>query len=619
MQPTLSLSQPASSFSNAANSQPSSSTSTSSATRAMTHSSKSGNSTSGSNDSGGDNIVKSNAKSDITKERSVPSGPESTKGGNGKRKSHREKTISASSSSTAGSTAAAPNSASTPTAFIGPTLTSPVPTVPSPLSLSSSLSSSRTESRVSQPSSNVSKKQQSFVVFLDKKDSDSITNALDGITFGFDLNDIDHSAPPLQSQADSTLPPGLSFLAPDAPTTKLHAPIDNRAETTTKDSQDIGDNGDLPTLSSHSRDHAEAVSPSTVSPSASVSRQMPSEKSTPSPSNHVGDEMSLLAKDEQNISVQPNLVVPAADKSNSSHPSHAEPRKTQSPPKQSPNDDRPTASPHLPSSISPAQPPSKTLASTIKKEPQPLSNAARDRPAAEKSTANQKHLRSQQPSSSDALIQQTDLHCSPRSNGQQPQQHPSSSRNFENARPNSSGDAFASSERPSDRNRWRNNDSSSYQHRQNDGRNYRDPRHPLGFEEAADAFHAVNAENHPGKGFATASNAPSRNLQHPQQQHQHHPPSPSPGLNASWKRNDAYAKGNNVNKMSALSSSNGDLIRGSFNMNQCIQFMKIEWTKVLNMIEGDSKAVIWYETEERPSTTTTDAVRSDSEPAHDQS
>ena len=112
----------------------------------------------------------------------------------------------------------------------------------------------------------------------------------------------------------------------------------------------------------------------------------------------------------------------------------------------------------------------------------------------------------------------------------------------------------------------------------------------VGFEAAAETFHAVDAENHPGKGgFPAPSNSSSRNHQHPQDQY-HYPSAahPSSGSNGPYKLNDGYAKGNHFKN---------DFVRGSFNMNQCIHFMKVEWTKVLNMIERDSNAVVWYETE----------------------
>ena len=98
---------------------------------------------------------------------------------------------------------------------------------------------------------------------------------------------------------------------------------------------------------------------------------------------------------------------------------------------------------------------------------------------------------------------------------------------------------------------------------QNDGRNYRERHPPYGFEAAAAAFHAVNAENHPGKGFA-AKNPHS--------------------LGSQYRRQE---KGR----------GRADY-RGSFDLNQCIGFMKVEWSKMMNLIEADADAVVWYQTDE---------------------
>ena len=125
-------------------------------------------------------------------------------------------------------------------------------------------------------------------------------------------------------------------------------------------------------------------------------------------------------------------------------------------------------------------------------------------------------------------------------------------------------------------------DFSSYHH--NDGRNFRERHGSLGFEAAAAAFHAVNAENHPGKGFAARTT----------QQH--------PGFNTQLKRNER-GKGRGI-------GANGADLKGSFDVNQCIGFMKVEWSKVLNLIEADANAVVWYQTDE---------TRPDCDPLHEHS
>ena len=111
-------------------------------------------------------------------------------------------------------------------------------------------------------------------------------------------------------------------------------------------------------------------------------------------------------------------------------------------------------------------------------------------------------------------------------------------------------------------------DFSPYQ--QYDGRNYRERPSPYGFEAAAAAFHAVNAENHPGKGFS------QRNVQQPLQQ----------SYGAHLKREKDRGRG----------LYGGD-VRGSFDIKQCIGFMKFEWSKVMNLMEEDANAVVWYQTD----------------------